>query len=383
MAAALLLTLSLDRTAQSGAPAASDAYVWQMRWTPGLARAIAGNDDLFQAWHVLAAEISAQDVTRIAGVEWSWTSAGGHAVVPVVRIEGRITPARVPGLLARIGAVRAALPDAARGRLEIDHDAATARLADYADFLRALRASLGPGTMLSVTVLPTWIASAPFGPVADAADLLVLQVHAIADPRTGLFDARAAAAWVVALGQRTTRPYLLALPAYGARVATGAHGQLLAVSAEMNAMDGAPGAEIAADPREVASLLEALRRDPPPGLRGMVWFRLPTENDQRVWSAATLRAVVRGAAHLPHIAVALRPGRISGVADVLVTNDGDVDGALPARVALPPSCAAADGVGEYAIDGDGLALRGHGMLRAHAAVLAGWARCMKDKDVLF
>ena len=56
---AALLLLALARSAGEGHLPEPDAYVWQRRWTPALAEAVAANAGLFHAWHVMAAEIVA------------------------------------------------------------------------------------------------------------------------------------------------------------------------------------------------------------------------------------------------------------------------------------------------------------------------------------
>jgi hypothetical protein len=373
---ALLLALALVRSTSAPDRISHDAYIWQRHWTPALADAIEANADLFGAWHVLAAEIPASGQVASMQADWTGVAAGRHAVVPVMRIEGQIEPGQIAHVVSEIVAVAATLPLPVR-RLEIDHDSATSHLASYASFLTTLRSALGSGTILSITVLPTWLSSPDFHAVADAADLLVLQVHSINDPRVGLFDAGQAARWIQALSHRTRRPFLVALPTYGARVTASPSGRLLAVSAEMHALDGEAGSEIAASPAAIVAFLDTLRRDPPDGFRGVVWFRLPTADDSRTWSAGTLRAVVGGRLPRPNIEVVARSRQPAGMSDIVVVNDGEIDGPLPQSVRLPTDCQAADGVGQYELDGIRLKLRGggSGLLRAHGAALAGWMRC--------
>lgn len=329
---------------------------------------------------MLAAEISASGQIVRSQADWSRLATDGHTAVPVIRIEGQIGSETTDRLVADIAGIVGALPASVRGRVEVDHDSATARLAGYARFLRTLRSALAPGTMMSITALPTWMGSPDFALMAETADLLILQVHSIDDPRVGLFDPRRAERWVDALARRTRRPFLVALPAYGARVAASATGKLLAVSAEMHALDGEAGSEVAASPKAIRSFLEAMRRDAPDTFRGIVWFRLPTADDRRALSAATLRAVITGQALVPRIEVVSRPGWALGTSDIVLLNQGDIDGRLPASVRLPIGCERADGVGEYERDGTGLRLRGNGsgLLRAHGAVLVGWMRCDGD-----
>jgi hypothetical protein len=376
---ALLLALALVRSTSAPDRISHDAYIWQRRWTPALAGAIEANADLFGTWHVLAAEISASGQLAPTQADWSRVAADKHAVVPVIRIEGQIEPVQTGRLVSEIVALAATMP--ARS-LEIDHDSATSHLASYAAFLTALRSALGSGTNLSITALPTWLPSPDFHAVADAADLLVLQVHSINDPRVGLFDAEQAARWIQTLSHRTRRPFLVALPTYGARVAASPSGRLLAVSAEMHALDGEAGSEMAASPAAIVGFLDTLRRDPPDGFRGVVWFRLPTTDDSRTWSAGTLRAVVSGQLPRPNIDVVARPRQPAGMSDIIVVNDGEIDGPLPRSVRLPTDCQAADGVGQYELDGIRLKLRGggSGLLRAHGAALAGWMRCNSTNE---
>jgi hypothetical protein len=373
-----LVGLLLVRSGRLGVVPETDVYVWQRHWPAGLTQAVRAGSRVFRRWHVLAAEISAGNQVFRTEADWAELLAAGREVVPVVRIEGRIDAGRAELLVGLIRAEMASLPEGVRGALEIDHDSATARLADYAGFLRRVRAVVPVGNM-AVTVLPTWLHAADFAAVAAAADVLILQVHAIGDPRLGVFDAGRAARWVELMGLRSSRPFLVSLPAYGARVVTGADGRLLAVSAESPALDGSEGMEVAASPVDVAGFIEGVRLDPPEGLRGFVWFRLPTGEDRRAWRMGTLLAVIRGEALHASVKIVLRAGDLAGLQDVLLENDGDIDGALPQGVTLPAGCAQADGVGAYRLDGAALRLRGgDGTIGPHSAMIAGWMRCAKD-----
>ncbi|MCW2238030.1 DUF3142 domain-containing protein [Azospirillum canadense] len=388
----LCLVLMLSGLTRSGGPAGplpQDAYVWQRRWTPALGEALRQSSDMIGRWRVLAAERGgAGGITRTAP-DWVALAHSGRPVVLVVRIDGSAPPPIDPAFLAEVG--RAVETAAGQGvdvaGIEIDHDCATARLDGYALFLEALRRHLPPGLPLSITALPTWLPSPLFGAVVGRVDEIVLQVHAVRNPRFGLFDPRLARDWLDRLARRTNKPFRVALPAYGVRVRWGADGRLAGVEGEMPTLAGeGPADELAADPAEVAALLRGLERDPPPGLRGVVWFRLPTAEDGRAWSLATWRAVVRGAPLRTALSVEARDAGTPGLRDLVLVNAGAIDAELPRTVLLEAGCAPADGVGGYALRQEGarpaLARVQGGMLRGGQARVIGWMRCGANKGAI-
>jgi len=74
---------------------------------------------------------------------------------------------------------------------------------------------------------------------------------------------------------------------------------------------------------------------------------------------------------------------ISG-ASVTLTNEGDVDAAVPRRVRLDATCAMADGANGFRlVAGTPLVLEGTGgRLRAQESRIIGWARCSEPKRQL-
>ena len=101
---------------------------------------------------------------------------------------------------------------AALAGVEIDYDCPTSKLATYARFLAALRSRLAPSTKLSITALPTWMNSGELEGLTRNLDEIVLQVHAVDDPRRGLFDPDQAERWVKDFGQRIRRPFRWRFP---------------------------------------------------------------------------------------------------------------------------------------------------------------------------
>ena len=128
------------------------------------------------------------------------------------------------------------------GTIEGRNSRATARLAAYARFLSNLRSRMGRAVPLSITALPAWLSSPEVDEVFAQADEIDLQVHAVQNPRMGLFNRERARAWIDELLHRTSKPFRVALPAYGSRVSWREDGNLLAIEGEMPLFAGGSSA---------------------------------------------------------------------------------------------------------------------------------------------
>jgi hypothetical protein len=380
------LSGSVPRVRAAVEPLPHDAYIWQRAWTPAVIAAARHSSDIVRSWRVLLAESDQAGLWTSVDVPWADITATGRPIVGVVRIDGRLDDKRMAGLLERIAARIAAAPLAG---LEIDYDCPTSKLPAYAHFLGELRARLERSLALSITALPTWMNSTALERLVRDLDEIVLQVHAVDDPRLGLFDADQAERWVRAFGRRVRRPFRVALPAYDVRVTWRADGRLASVEGEMPLLTSPVGGEVlGAAPEAVLRFVQTLNRAGPEGLAGIAWFRLPTDADSRAWSPSTWRAVVTGT--LPSIRVSgrLAPTERPGLWTVALSNDGDVDSVLPRLVRLDAACAMADGANGYRIaDTQPLMLEAitRERLRAHRTRVIGWARCAdprKELDVV-
>ena len=378
----LLPTAGLAASSIAQGPLPQDAYVWQRQWTPAVASALEQSADLVRDWRVLAAETDGEGRLRATAPDWSELASTRRSIIAVIRIDGQLARWDEDRLLADTRDLVARWREAsvALAGIEIDHDCATARLPAYARFLTKLRAELG-STPLSITALPTWLGSHELDRVLAATDEVVLQVHAIQDPHVGLFDDKTARRWIEAFGRRTSKPFRVALPAYGTRVSWTADGRLRAVESERPLLiDARAAVELMASPREAASLLRDLERARPATLAGIVWFRLPTDGDSRAWSLSTWRAVVHGETlQATGVQAQLAVGAQPGLSDIRLINDDDDDAELPHRVALPAGCGLADGINGYALaqenGGPVLERRQAGLLHGHHQQTIGWMRC--------
>lgn len=359
-------------------PLTQDAYIWQRRWTDGLAAAVQAGGGAVTRWRVLVAELDASgrwtDVTPDAAV----LVASGRPVVLVVRLDGSLSqldPGEVSARLLETSARLSAAGVSIAG-FEVDHDCPTSKLPAYATFLEALQLP----APLWVTALPTWLESPDLDALLAVPDGSTLQVHAVLDPRRGLFDAAQARAWADAWAPHTGRPWYVALPAYGARVAWDDEGRLAAVESERPTwVVGAEARELVVQPAELQRFAAALDVARPTGLAGLAWFRLPTADDRRAWSLPTWTAVLTGQPLRGEVTIEARPAADPALRDLLLVNRGAVDLPLPAVVRLDPTCLLADGVHGYAVETDrrGRLLRRvtDGLLRPGHGRAIGWIRC--------
>jgi hypothetical protein len=301
---------------------AQAAYVWQRNWTPGVREAVAHPLAELDGLHVLAAEVDATgDDLTLVRLDEAALVASHRPITLVLRIDGSrpIAGLSLAPLVGVGDALRTAGVDVAG--IEVDHDCATARLADYAAWLTAHR----PAAPLrfSITALPTWAGAPSLAEVAAAVDEIVVQVHAVRAP--AIFDGNDA--W------RDLARFASAVPTTRLRVALPTYSAVVR------------GDEIGVDPDDVAAFVRRLATRPITGVEGIVWFRMPVAGDDQTWSPATFARVVTGHASEARARITLVE-RGADRFDVVVTNpsDGLVD--LP-PVHVEGAIAAADLVQGY------------------------------------
>lgn len=375
-------------------PLTQDAYIWQRQWTPSLAQAMQISAPHIRRWHALVAELDARGRWTDITPDWTALKRDGRPLVLTVRIEGQLNVFKE----ADLSAIRQHIADLlARWRaagivvagLEIDHDCASARLPGYASFLGTLRAALPAGMSLSITALPTWLDSPALDALLALPDEVVLQVHAVLNPRQGLFDPKRARDWLDKFSRRAQRPWYVALPTYGTRVAWSPDGRIANIESESTTLaTTAVMNELVAAPQTIAGFVAQLERERPAQLAGIVWFRLPTDEDVRAWSLPTWLAVLQRQALKPDLQLQLQPAPDSVARNVVLINAGNADIALPRVLRINPAaaCRSGDGINGYALESDaqGRYLRRtrDGLLRAGRQRNVGWLNCQQESVAL-
>ncbi|MBL4635294.1 MAG: DUF3142 domain-containing protein [Kofleriaceae bacterium] len=282
-------------------PLSHEAYVWQRNWTVPVQEAVVHLPPEISGLRVLALEISEKG----SGMAWPKVNLEAltrsqQAVTVVVRINGSRIPSdfSLATLLTKVESWQTAGVNVVG--IEVDHDSATAGLADYAAWLRTARPP--KPLRFSITTLPTWMKSSNIKKISQHVDEMVLQVHAIRAPR--IFDAKQARIWIHQFSRSLgSRPFRIALPTYEVEL---------------------DGAIQSADPKEIQSLLGQLKQHRPKGPRGVVWFRMPVQNDTRAWSASTLSAVISNKRLASDVQATLVPdGPL--LFNVVIENRGNLD----------------------------------------------------------
>jgi hypothetical protein len=310
------------------------AYVWQRAWTPEVRRAVAEHAASFDQLDVLAAEVNLPGGVALPCIDWPTVRALRRPVALVVRIQ-HSPPNSADKIVQACREIwmRARAAGVTPAELQIDFDCASSRLAEYVALVKAIRPELRPPRLV-VTALPDWLTQPAFHPLAFAVDAFVLQVHSVARPNADqplvLCDPIAAQQWI-RRASLVGRPFRVALPDYGYEVGFDSAGCYLGLAAEGENRTWPKGAAVRsglADPAGIAALVRTLRRNPPPHLIALSWFRLPTSNDVLCWSWPTLAAVRRG--ELPQTRFDVRLlSASSGASDIIVVNTGEGFGVPP------------------------------------------------------
>lgn len=377
---ALVLALLTGCEPQPPMPLDQQLYVWQRQWRPAHEQALAESRRDFSTLRVLALQAHPKAGWSRALVNLAQLKADGRPVIAVVRLDGQLPALDVQLAQQQIAQLIARWQQAGvtPSGLEIDHDSGSARLAGYSQFLQALRKQLPADIKLSITALPAWLDNPNLPELLEAVDSSVLQVHAVSDPRQGLFDPVKAKSWAQRWSRASDKPFYLALPAYGVALLPDTGGAPL-VESEAPLNHAGERRELLADPQQLADLALQMREKPPAHLAGLIWFRLPLPGDRRAWSLTTLKAVAAGDALASQWQVQFV--KREGLYDISLVNAGNLDQPLPARVQLTArGCDGADGIQGYRAQQTPQHLEFTRQASVRVAAggrrALGWARCL-------
>jgi hypothetical protein len=364
VASAVLWWSHEPRVSRGAGPLAQEAYVWQRAWTGPVADAVRGHGPSFSRIVALGAEVwwppgpptGPPAVTRVrlradALGEVARAGVGIGIALRIGPYRGSFDPGDAGDAVGRLlrDTALAVVADAEAGglapaELQLDFDAAESQLDGYRAWVESIRGALGerhPRVPVTLTALPSWLRHRAFARLARASDGFVLQVHSLerpahADAPLALADPAAARRWVEQAAQAGV-PFRVALPTHGYRLAFDGHGRFLGAAAEQGAIAAVRGRggavrEARADPEAMAGLVRGWTAGPagrPAPLRGIIWYRLPTRDDELNWAWPTLAAVMGGRAPRGDLRAEVRAVE-PGLVEVDVVNAGEADVPLDA-----------------------------------------------------
>lgn len=201
-------------------------YVWQRAWNPAFQQSVAADAGDFAALDVLVAEVSWRnskpEIHRLA-VHWPSLQASLRPIGMVVRIGPYAGTWAADTVVTHsiVELCQSVLAEAHHQgiepvELQLDFDAATARLTAYRTLLQVIRRTVRPPRLV-ITALPDWLHSPVFPELIAETDCYVLQVHALEKPRLvndpyTLCDQVQVSKWVERAAG-LNRPFRIALPA--------------------------------------------------------------------------------------------------------------------------------------------------------------------------
>jgi hypothetical protein len=319
-------------------------YIWQRDWTSSVKDSLNQAQGRMDSVVVLGGEIVWKEKTPEfvrANVDWLALKALNISSGMALRIAPQ--PALFSGdqSASRFleGVVRSLVTQATEQgvpltEFQIDFDCPQKDLASYGRWLRKVRPTIQPFRLV-VTTLPAWLEEREFAALVGGADDYVLQVHSIPTSsdraRNKLCDSGAVRVWI-RKAAKLGLPFSVALPTYRCEAGYGPSGKLLGVAMDSVQPVWPPGTrilEFETDADEMAALVQEWRKNRPPELRRVLWYRLPVATDTRNWRWPTLCAVMSGRSPVHQLEV-LQEGE--NPIDVSVKNTGEADEQLNSMV---------------------------------------------------
>lgn len=332
---ALMLALAACHEKPS-APLPQRAYVWQREWTPAVSAAVVQAAPKLAGLVVFGADVSwceGRPKTLRCSIDWKTLRETHRPVGLAMRIAPWPGPFDDESITKELAGQAQALLERARqeqvpcDEFQIDFDCAQKKLAGYTLWLKALRQTVKPVRFV-ITTLPAWLDEKDLPALLDQTDGWVLQVHSAMPEKTGArvsaCDPERARRWV-AKAAKLHRPYEVALSTYSAQAGYDESGKLLGL-----ALDGIqpawPGGtrvmQFDSDADALVKRVNEWQADHPPGMQGLLWYRLPVATDQRNWRWPTFAAVIEGRTPRHHLTVETEG---DNPVDLSLVNDGEAD----------------------------------------------------------
>jgi len=328
---------------------ANSLYVWNRSWSNEVLQGIRESAGKVAGYVVLAGQVewegSTLRVTSV-GCDYAALAKTGKAVGIAIRVGAYSGPfaSEEEPFDTIVSLASTVLSDASCEGLkireiQIDFDCPESKLDGYRVWIKGLK-KVFPDVPVTITALPTWLKHEEFKQLAKETDGYVLQVHSletaktIHDPIT-LFQGEKARRWVQEAGKRGL-PFRVSLPTYGYQIAFDEDGMYAGIFAEGPRREWPEGVrvrEVRTDPKAVAEFVRWLDEKHPKNMKGLLWFRLPTQEDRLNWRWPTLAAVMEGRVPEPNLLPQVRKPEPELV-DITLKNTGEADSTQPITLSV-------------------------------------------------
>lgn len=376
---ALVFLLCLTHSTHINRILPQDVYIWQKKWGDSLKPAIEQSSPYIKNWRFLAGEYEPDGRIIYPSVQFKWLQQSHLPLTAVYRFD-RLRP--LPSVTEILSLIQnsPAYQQYHIKNIELDLDWPTSKLRGYISLLKLLKDKLPKDIHLNITMIPDWLRSPVFTELSAQIPYPVLQVHSVDDPQTGLFTPEKAVEYIHKMNRLSRHPFYVALPTYGLKIQTSTTGRIYAIEGENNYQTGSSGKELYSDPQQVRKLIQELQKNTPFLLQGIVWFRLPVDNDQRNWSQKTWIAMINHQPLQGQIRIKEIPDpENAGVIKLMVINQGNIALTLPKTI--PLRCKLGDGFFPYQLTTDPQGkyelslIKQTAPLNTHQHHIVGWMRC--------
>ncbi|MBF0478562.1 MAG: DUF3142 domain-containing protein [Candidatus Omnitrophica bacterium] len=381
----------------------NSVYIWQRSWRSEIEAAIGKLNSQSTQFKVLAGDLTVENghisFSKVA-VKWEYLRSKKKTVIDIrmrtdlsrylkVQDQQPIVRCLVDGIHGIIEQAKQSGVDITG--IELDYDCPTAKLNDFARFLKLFRSAYKEKSV-SITALPTWLESKDFLSLLNWVDIYVLQLHSFELPKNKntsqyIFQKDKSIEYF----NRTinlNKPFYVSLPTYGYEVAYSKVDEFIGLRAEGGVQYFAEGIKkkmVFADPQEIIGFLKYLDSVKSQNFRGVCWFRLPLSSDRFNWDLKTFTRVIKREIPAGHLDVEL-VRKDDGITEVYLVNDGEINFSNNASFEIfwDTGSPVFDVLGDFDYstlpDGKGMRITGRPP-RVSQKKMAAWFRVSDNKDL--
>lgn len=351
-------------------------YIWNQQWNAAVVTSVEKWEPMSSAFHVLA--VSYKKNLEVKRINVNWQSFQSGKIKVVFRINGNTLPT-IESVLSELENISNQIDDAQLQGLEIDFDSPTSQLKVYDEWLTALKGRLS--IELGITAIPTWLASNHLPSILDRLDFYILQVHSVLSPEDGLFNKNLAIKWSKQFNNLSDTPFLIALPNYWYQAGLDNKGKILYLNAEQSNLYRSKNAlEIVANPEHIASAIKDIEGNNLKHFTGWIWFRMPTSNDSRIFSDATIIKLIDNNQEWKKVNVDLIAEPIMNTSknyDFWLINNSRFDVVSDGSWLMDPTCKAEHLIKGVKKVGSKLLFASKKIFKPEEKVRIGWGICNK------